>query len=188
MSKSANFINNQFLIAMPTLEDPNFYQAVIYICEHTEDGAIGIIINKPTTVNVADVLMQMDMPMANSGVENIPVLYGGPIHPERGFVIHKPGGVWISSFTATEHIAITTSRDILQAVALNQGPEEILISLGYAGWEAGQLEEELAENTWINCHASPDILFKTPYEKRWKAAISSIGFDINALSRDMGHG
>lgn len=187
MRELITFINNHFLIAMPAMEDPNFFQAVTYICEHTEEGAIGIVINKPTAVNIADILTQMDIPISNPEVEHSPVLYGGPIHPERGFVIHKPKGLWVSSFNATQEIAITTSRDILLAIAKNQGPDEMIISLGYAGWEAGQLEEELANNSWINCSATTDILFRIPYEQRWKAAISSMGIDVHALSGDIGH-
>lgn len=187
MIEQITFLNNHFLIAMPSMDDPNFFQAVAYICEHTEDGAIGILINKPTSVNIADILTQMDIPINNPAVHHLPVLYGGPVHPERGFVIHKPQGLWASSYNATNDIAITTSRDILQSIAKNEGPEDMLISLGYAGWGAGQLEEELIKNSWLNCNAAPNILFNTPYELRWNAAISSLGIDPNILSRDTGH-
>lgn len=187
MTEQETYLSNHFLIAMPTMDDPNFFQAVAYICEHTEDGAIGIVINKPTSVNIAEILTQMDIPIKNPDVHHLPVLYGGPVHPERGFVIHKPQGLWISSFNATTEIAITTSRDILQAIALNEGPKDMLISLGYAGWGAGQLEEELAKNSWLNCDASPEILFNTPYELRWKAALATLGIDANALSSEIGH-
>jgi len=186
MSES-NYFTNQFLIAMPTLTDPYFTQAVAYICEHNENGAIGIIINHPLELNLAEVFKQMDINGDDSDIATLPVLCGGPIHPERGFVIHTPGGTWRSSLDMNSEISVTTSRDILQAIAENQGPTNVIITLGYASWTAGQLEQEVINNYWITCPVNTDILFKIPYVDRWQAALQIIGLDIQRLSRDVGH-
>lgn len=180
------YLNNQFLIAMPTMDDPTFHQSVIYICEHNEQGAIGIVINRPISLLLADILGQLEIVVENPDLHKQPILYGGPIHQERGFVIHRPSGTWRSSFSTEEGITVTTSRDILQAMAENKGPKEAIVSLGYSGWSAGQLELELANNLWLTSPIDPHIIFDIPYEKRWSAAASLIGVDTNKLTRFSG--
>lgn len=182
-----NYFTNHFLIAMPSLTDPYFTQAVAYICEHNENGAIGIIINRPLELSLAEVFRQMDIKTENDQSINLPVLCGGPVHPERGFVLHTPGGNWRSSLEMSSELSVTTSRDILQAIAENQGPSEVIITLGYASWTAGQLEKEILNNFWLTCPANTNVLFKTPLIERWKAALEIVGIDINKLSRDVGH-
>jgi putative transcriptional regulator len=181
------YLTNQFLIAMPLLTDPYFAHAVTYICEHNENGAIGIVINQPLELQLAEVFKQMEIEVSDTTIGGLPVLCGGPIHPERGFVLHTPSGTWRSSLEMSSEICVTTSRDILQAIAQNQGPQEMLISLGYASWTAGQLEQEIINNFWLTAPVSTDILFKLPFNERWEAAIRSIGIDLNKLSEIAGH-
>lgn len=182
------YFNNEFVIAMPMLMDPNFFRTVIYICEHNDSGAIGIVINRPLTVTLSDVLSQMNITSDSAEVNGLPVLFGGPIHQERGFVIHKPVGTWRSSVVTSDNIAVTTSQDILEAIADTKGPEDYIISLGYSSWQAGQLESEIANNYWLCCPAHEDILFHIPFADRWVTAAASIGVDVNKLSTDVGHG
>jgi putative transcriptional regulator len=181
-------LSNQFLIAMPRLADMNFHHTVSYICEHNEHGAIGIIINRPLDITLGEILSQMKIQPSDTAVNDLAVHYGGPVRQQHGFVIHtKTSRQWRSSIGTSSHLNITTSQDILEAIAENQGPDEFFIALGYAGWEADQLEHELLENTWLNCDADPDILFKLPYAQRWEAAAKQLGIDINTLSGDAGH-
>ena len=187
MSQSFTSLTNQFLIAMPALHDPNFYHSVTYICEHNEEGAMGIVINHPTDLHLGDVLDQMDIPIGSPAAATQTLFLGGPVQTERGFVIHQPAGEWDSSLLVSQDIAITTSRDILSAIADGNGPDRVLVALGYAGWGPGQLEQEIAENSWLNCPMDNAILFEKPTEKRWKAAASLMGVDLNLLSNDIGH-
>jgi len=182
------YFNNQFLIAMPMLMDPNFFRTVIYICEHNESGAIGIIVNRPLTVTLSDVLSQMNITSNSMNVNGMPVLFGGPIHQERGFVIHQPVGSWRSSVVTADNIAVTTSQDILEAISAEKGPEDYIISLGYSGWQPGQLEVEVANNYWLCCPVNADILFHVAFANRWAAAAALLGVDVNKLSNDVGHG
>ena len=180
-------LGNHFLIAMPQLADPNFFHSVTYICEHTEEGALGLVINRPLDLTLNEVFEQMDIPTDNCQSLDEPIYTGGPVQQERGFILHSPAGSWESSAPITDTISITTSRDILEAIARNEGPEQTLIALGYAGWGAGQLEQELADNAWLSGPADPDIIFSTPVEGRWKAAAKRLGVDLDLLSSDAGH-
>jgi len=186
--KSNEFnLTNHFLIAMPTMLDPHFVRAVTYVAEHNEDGALGIVINRPTEVLLSEILQQMDLGVTEQ-INNFPVLFGGPLHQERGFVLHPPFGKWKSSFAPCSEISITTSKDILEAIADDSGPEQAIVTLGYAGWGAGQLEDEITKNTWLNCVADPDIIFNVPYAERWFKAAELAGIkDIYSLSGDVGH-
>jgi len=178
---------NHFLIAMPTMTDPHFVRAVAYVAEHNKDGALGIVINRPTEVLLSEILQQMDIEVSEQ-INNLPVLFGGPVHQERGFVLHPPFGNWNSSFAPSPKVTITTSKDILQAIADDSGPEQAIITLGYAGWGAGQLEAEITKNTWLTCKADPEIIFNTPYAKRWSEAAKLAGIkNIYSLSSDIGH-
>lgn len=187
MANETIFLTNHFLIAMPSLSDPYFARSVTYICEHNENGAIGIVINHPLEINLTDVFDQMDIKSVNPNARAFPVLCGGPVHPERGFVIHTPGGNWRSTLEMNSEISVTTSRDILLAIAQNAGPEKAVVSLGYANWTAGQLEKEIKENVWLVCRSDTDVLFRLPFNERWHAALRILGIDSNWLSSEMGH-
>lgn len=186
--QATTYLQNHFLIAMPSIADQNFYHSVLYLCEHNENGAVGIIVNRPTTITLMDVLADMKISVQDDIVKHIPVLYGGPVHQERGFVIHRPKGDWRSTLTATTDICITTSRDILEALAIHQGPTEVLVALGCTAWEPGQLEQELLANSWLNVPADPAIIFETPFELRYTEAAGKLGIDFTNLSGDVGHG
>jgi len=182
-----SYLNNHFLIAMPALADPNFFHSVTYICEHNEQGAMGIVINQPLDISLRDVFDHMDMSTSNEELGATPVYLGGPVQPDRGFVLHEPVGKWSSMLEVTDSIGVTTSRDILEALNDGNGPSRSLVALGYAGWGEGQLEHELVENAWLTCPANSAIIFDTPSENRWTAAAASLGVDINTLSDDFGH-
>ena len=180
-------LTNHFLIAMPTLEDPNFHRTVTYMCAHSEEGAMGIVINRPTDLRLADVLGQMSIPVSNATVENTRVLLGGPVSRERGFVLHQPPGDWDSTLQVSGEIGIATSRDILSEIAEGRGPEQSLVVLGYAGWGAGQLEQEVLDNAWLSGPISKQILFEVPFEERWASATRLLGVDPEQLSHQVGH-
>lgn len=180
------YLGNQFLIAMPSLADPNFHQTVTYICEHDDNGALGIVINRPLRIKLEQLLEHLQIPVSGE-VGARPLYSGGPVQQEQGFVIHTPLGNWDATLPVTEHIGITTSQDILQAIARQQGPEKSLIALGYAGWGPGQLEQEMAANAWLSGPADPHILFDVAIEQRWSAAAALLGVDLSLLSSDSGH-
>ena len=187
---SALSLTNQFLIAMPSLADPHFSQSVTYICEHNQDGALGIVINHPLDIQLGEVLQHMNIEAQTPVILNQPVFLGGPLQRERGFVIHSPIGEWDSVLKIAD-IGVTSSRDILEAIARGTGPKHTLIALGYAAWGPGQLEEELANNDWLNGPASARVLFDLPFnlsrEQRWHAAAALSGVDLSRLSNDVGH-
>jgi putative transcriptional regulator len=188
-------LKNHFLIAMPTLLDPNFYQSVTYIIEHDEDGAMGMVINHPLEVDFDALFTQLDIPLikpksnskTNDSIGQKKVISGGPVQVERGFIIHSPEGEWEATIMLSDDIAVTTSQDILTAISKDEGPTNLEVILGYAGWEAGQLDQEMLDNTWLSVEATPEILFHTPHDKRWKAAAKLIGIDIAQLSSETGH-
>lgn len=165
---------NQFLIATPKMQDPNFQKSVIYICQHDQDGAMGLIINKPMNSQLSDILKHLEIDVSKMP-EDRTVFSGGPVQPEHGFVIHSPIGDWKTSMTVTDQIAITTSKDILVAVAGGIGPDNLAIALGYSGWDQGQLEEELKANFWLVCDADFDLLFNAPISDRWTIAAEHAG-------------
>lgn len=180
-------LSNHFLIAMPALSDPNFHHTATYICDHNDEGALGLVINRPTDLQLGEILEHMDIEAAAGGISAQPVYLGGPVQNDRGFVLHQPVGNWEATLKVTEDTGITSSRDILEAIARGEGPEKIFITLGYAGWGAGQLEQELAANAWLSGPADSRIVFDTPYEQRWEAAAGLIGVDIKLLSGEAGH-
>jgi putative transcriptional regulator len=185
--RESTYLTNQFLIAMPALADPNFFQTVTYICEHNEAGALGIVINRPLELDLGELLEHLSMPAENPAIRSAPIYSGGPVQQEQGFVIHSPLGQWGSTLRITDAIGITTSKDILQALAHGEGPDEVLIALGYAGWGPGQLEQEMAQNAWLSGPSDPDIVFRTPFQERWSAAAALLGVDLDLLSADTGH-
>ena len=180
-------LSNHFLIAMPSLKDPNFFHGVTYLCEHNEEGSMGIMINRPLDIDLGEVLGQMKIANNEPAIDHQSIYLGGPVQCERGFVLHKPHGNWEVTLKVTEHIGITSSRDILEALANGQGPEDCLIALGYAGWGPGQLEQEMAQNAWLSVPADDRIIFATPYEQRWERAAALTGVDITRLSSEIGH-
>lgn len=185
-AKGSNLIGH-FLIAMPSLNDGFFNQAVTYICEHDESGSFGIIINQQTGITLKQIAKEMKIAFVDSDSQDQPVFIGGPVDQGRGFILHRPTGNWQSSLKVNDNVALTTSKDILQAIVKNQGPEDSIIALGYAGWAAGQLDNEIANNTWLSCPADEQIIFNSPIEERWKAAARLIGVDLSLLSNDAGH-
>jgi len=178
---------NHFLIAMPGLHDPNFSRTVTLICEHSDQGAMGIIVNRSSPLTLKDIFEQMEINAESSHHAGAVVHVGGPVHANRGFVLHRPSGAWGSSLAITDHLSVSTSRDILEALARNEGPEAYFIALGYAGWSAGQIEQEIADNAWLSGPADERILFDLPVEARWAAAAQLLGVDLNSLSGEAGH-
>lgn len=185
-------LTGHFLTAMPNLTAPYFAQSVILICTHNQDGAMGIIINQPTDMTYSALYKKINVPLNNSSLANSAVLFGGPVQPDRGFVLHQSHQAWDSSLAITDTISLTTSKDILEAVALGNGPQHLLLTLGYAGWTPGQLEKEIADNAWLSVQADNDetlhqILFNTPHEAQLNATIALLGFDPAMLSDVAGH-
>jgi putative transcriptional regulator len=180
-------LTNQFLIAMPSLQDPNFHRTVTYLCAHNDEGAMGIVINRPLELNLGEVLDHMSIEVENDDVNDMAVLQGGPVQRDRGFVIHEPAGHWEAVLSVTDDIAIATSRDILAAVAHGDGPERAVVALGYAGWGAGQLEREVQQNAWLSGPADSSIIFDLPYDKRYESAARLLGVDLDRLSGEAGH-
>ncbi|MBM3351348.1 MAG: YqgE/AlgH family protein [Betaproteobacteria bacterium] len=189
-------LTGHFLIAMPNLTDPYFARSVAFICSHTQEGAMGIVINRPTDMTYESLYEKINIPLENSTVAHKHVLYGGPVQLDRGFVLHPANELteseWDSSMSVCNQVMLTTSRDILQAVAQGTGPEHLLLSLGYAGWSQGQLEDEMAQNAWLSVKAPSTatlnkILFATPHEEQLNIAISLLGFDPMMLSDEAGH-
>lgn len=186
-SSSTTSLRNHFLLAMPTLSEGIFSQSITYICEHGESGAMGIVINQPLELSVEEIFEHLEI-TAKKDFSELPVMSGGPVQIDHGFVLHRNCDKrWEASLKITPEITLTTSRDILRAIANGNGPREHLIALGYAGWTAGQLEFELAENSWLMLPADGDIIFKTPYQRRMSAAASMLGIDMNLISGQAGH-
>ena len=183
----AAYLNDQFLIAMPALNDPNFSRTVTYICEHNADGAMGIVINRPLELHLDEVLRHMDIELSDASAGQIRIVLGGPVQQDRGFVVHRCDPRWESTHAVNDDVGVTTSRDILTAIATGDGPRQSLIALGYAGWGEGQLEQELADNAWLSTPADRQILFELPFDERWEAAAHLVGADLLNLSSDVGH-
>ena len=179
-------LRDHFLIAMPSLNDSLFGHTITYICDHSDEGSMGIVINQALDINLAEVFRQLDNEDQSQHGES-PVLCGGPIQRDRGFVLHSPDSQWESTMQASSEVSLTTSRDVLDAIAAGKGPAKHLVALGYAGWSAGQLEEEIADNAWLIAEANSSIIFDTPLEQRWNAAAKHLGIDLNLISTVAGH-
>ncbi len=180
-------LTHQFLIAMPAMADPNFSGTVVYVCEHNERGALGLVINRPTELTLENLFEKVELKLEIAPWKDAPVLLGGPVQTERGFVLHQPRGAYSSSLAVTEEIALTTSRDVLEAVAGGGGPQKMLVTLGYSGWGEGQLENEIAQNAWLTVAASAKVLFETPPEERQAAALALLGLTVSQLTGIVGH-
>jgi putative transcriptional regulator len=180
-------LRDHFLLAMPALTDGLFAHSITYLCEHNADGAMGIVINHPLDLSLEEVLEHLHL-TGGGRLREIPVMAGGPVHMDRGFVLHRPTErEWEASLHVTDEITLTTSRDILVAMADAQGPEYSLVALGYAGWSAGQLESEISDNSWLTLPADSGIIFDTPYHLRASAAAAKLGVDMNLISGEAGH-
>ncbi len=193
ISFSADHLANQFLVAMPGMVDPNFAGSVIYLFEHTEKGAMGLVVNKPTELNLATLFDKVELKLEIAPQLDQSVYFGGPVQVERGFVLHEsnPHLSYSSSLIIPGGLTMTTSKDVLEDVAVGNGPRKFLMTLGYAGWGAGQLEEEISLNGWINVpllrEQMSEIIFNTPYSQRYQKAMSHLGFDLSDLSGEAGH-
>jgi putative transcriptional regulator len=193
MSSDAITINltNQFLIAMPGMAGDTFAGTVVYLCEHTPKGALGLVINKPIDIKLKNLFEKVELSLDRRDLAEAPVFFGGPVQTERGFVLHEriagDGGHYNSTLQIPGGLEMTTSKDVLEALSSGGGPKRLLVTLGYSGWGAGQLEEEIKRNSWINVDAAPEIIFDTPIEQRYDKALSLLGIDPRMLSQEAGH-
>ena len=184
-------LSNQFLIAMPGMADEAFSGSVVYMCEHNEQGALGLVINKPIALTLGNLFEKVELSLPHEELAALSVFFGGPVQTERGFVLHEPLDAKAGQFNATlvvpGGLSMTTSRDVLEALANGAGPKRVLVTLGYGGWAAGQLEEEIGRNGWLTVEASPGIIFDTPGEQRYEGALRLLGVDPRMLSQQAGH-
>jgi len=180
-------LTGHFLIAMPAMTDPHFLKSVTYICQHNENGAMGIVINRPIELNLNSIFTQLHLNIPSLSIANQPAQFGGPVQIERGFILHQPPGNWDATIAVHEDTALTISKDILEAVANGKGPDKFLVALGFAGWSAGQLEEEMSKNAWLTVEACDKIIFNTPNQDKLSAAMNLLGVDYASLSEVAGH-
>jgi putative transcriptional regulator len=180
-------LTHHFLIAMPAMADPHFAKSLTFVCEHNDQGALGIVVNRPIDMNLHSLLEQVSLAPDTDASKSVAVHFGGPVQIDRGFVLHTPLGDWQSTLKISPDLGLTTSKDILEAVARGQGPRQILVTLGYAGWAPGQLEHELAQNAWLTVHAKPEVMFDLPADERLPAAMNLLGVDYAKLSDTAGH-
>lgn len=185
--KTVNTLKDHFLLAMPQLKDPHFGGSLTYLCEQNEQGALGLIINKPLPLTFIELMEQMNITTSSHLHLDQQVYRGGPVHLDRGFVLHTGKSDWKASLPINDQLSLTTSLDILEALAKGEGPEHFLITLGCAGWEAGQLEQELLDNSWLTCLANQTLLFKTPAEERLDAAAATLGINLDLMTSQVGH-
>ncbi|MCC8996241.1 MAG: YqgE/AlgH family protein [Nitrosomonas sp.] len=181
-------LTHHFLMAMPTMKDSVFSKTLTYICEHNDRGAFGLVINRPTDLNLMGLFKQLGIPQLDESINKLtPILFGGPVQVDCGFVLHNPVGKWQSSLAVNKEIALTTSLDIMKAIANDEGPENTLIALGYAGWSPGQIELELSQNTWLTVPASHEVIFNLASEEKFTAAMQLLGIHDANLSHEIGH-
>lgn len=191
MSQTRIVLTNQFLIAMPGMLDEGFKGTVIYMCEHNENGALGLVINRPVAMTLGNLFEKVDLSPPKDALADRPVFYGGPVQPERGFVLHEPldaaGNHYNATMIVPGGLEMTTSRDVLEALSNGAGPKRVFVTLGYSGWAAGQLEEEIGRNGWLTVDATKEIIFDTPVELRYERALGLLGVDPRMLSQEAGH-
>ncbi|QDQ26892.1 YqgE/AlgH family protein [Chitinimonas arctica] len=180
-------LTRQFLIAMPAMADPIFAKSLVFVCDHNEQGAMGVIVNRPLGMDMRTLFQQIDIELQREDVAGQEVYFGGPVQTDRGFVLHQPLGNWQSTMSIEDELGLTTSKDVLLAVGSGDGPERLFISLGYSGWEAGQLENELGQNAWLTVDADIEVVFALPPEQRYEAALKLLGIDMAMLSDTAGH-
>ncbi|MCP4875822.1 MAG: YqgE/AlgH family protein [Gammaproteobacteria bacterium] len=182
MTQQIASLVDKCLIATPVIKDPIFASSLVYMCEHSENGSMGLVVNHETSQVLDDIFIQLDIKCENESIKNQPIYIGGPVQLEQGFVLHSNKGGWQNSVEVSYGINLTSSVDILQAIAEDEGPEDYLVILGFSGWASGQLESELQQNSWLTSTCSPDLLFHKKPEDKWQAAFDTLGFDINMLS------
>ncbi len=180
-------LTHHFLIAMPAMADPYFAGSLTYVCEHNDRGALGVVVNKPIEMTLQGLFERLALDLPDRTLAKEPVLFGGPVQTGHGFVLHAPAGDWQATLRVGEHIGLTTSKDILDAIGRGEGPSKVIVSLGYAGWAAGQLEQEISQNAWLTVEASETILFDTPLEDKLAKALRLLGFDFTQLAEAAGH-
>lgn len=180
-------LTNHFLIAMPAMADPYFAKTLTFICEHNEQGALGLVVNRPIDLTLQALFEQIELELHDPNLSDLPVYFGGPVQMDRGFVLHQPIGQWQSTLVVEGEVGLTTSKDILDALGKGNGPGKVLVTLGYAGWAPGQLEHEIGQNGWLTVHAKPTVIFEMPAEERYAAAMQMLGVDFASLSQDAGH-
>ena len=180
-------LTHHFLIAMPNMADPHFSKTLTYICEHNDQGALGVVVNRPIDMTLQALFERLSLTLKDRELSQAPIYFGGPVQTDRGFVLHEPAGNWQSTLRVGDAVGLTTSKDILEAVGRGEGPQKILVTLGYAGWAAGQLEHELGQNAWLTVEAKDAILFDLPAEERLPAAMELLGVDYARLADSAGH-
>lgn len=180
-------LTNHFLIAMPAMADPYFARSLTFICEHSEQGALGLVVNRPVDMSLQSLLDQIGLESNSPLAASTLVHFGGPVQMDRGFILHVPVGAWQSTLAVNEQVGLTASKDILESVAQGNAPDKLLVTLGYAGWAPGQLEYELAQNAWLTVPADLSVIFDTPAEERFPAAMELLGVDPLSLAGDVGH-
>lgn len=181
-------LTNHFLISMPHMSDSNFTHTLTYICDHNDQGAMGIVVNRPMDMSLKEILEHLEIDSSKTAQPEQQIYNGGPVAAERGFIVHSPTGQqWASTHRVTDQVSLSTSLDILESIGAGQGPERFLVALGYAGWGAGQLEQELADNTWLSCPADLNILFNANADERLQQAAASLGVDLGLLTSQSGH-
>ncbi|QEL66379.1 putative transcriptional regulator [Oryzomicrobium terrae] len=186
-AQASGQLTDHFLIAMPAMTDPYFAKSLVYLCEHNERGALGVVVNRPLDMTLAELFEKVDLTLAAPGFAAQPVYFGGPVQTDRGFVLHRPVGSFQSTLAVGDTIGLTSSRDVLQAIGDHGQPAEVLVSLGYAGWGPGQLEEEIMQNAWLTVAADADVLFTLPPEERLAAALQKLGVNLAFLADGAGH-
>ncbi len=185
-------LTNQFLIAMPGMADDTFSGSVVYLCEHNDKGALGLVINKPIDIKLKSLFAKVELSLERDDLADEPVFFGGPVQTERGFVLHErqageEQGTYNSTLSVPGGLEMTTSKDVLEAISAGAGPKRVLVTLGYSGWSPGQLEAEIGRNGWLTVDATPEVIFDTPIERRYERAIALLGIDPRMLSQDAGH-
>jgi len=180
-------LTNHFLIAMPNMVDPFFARTLTLLCKHDDKGAVGVVVNRPIEMTLGALFERLSLPLESEILVNEPVYFGGPVHTDRGFVLHQPPGKWQATLSVDDKMALTTSKDILEAVGQGGGPRKMLVTLGYSGWAAGQLENEIKQNAWLTVEAKDAIIFDTPADERLPAAMKLLGVDFAKLSEGAGH-
>jgi putative transcriptional regulator len=180
-------LTHHFLIAMPSMADPYFAKSLTYVCEHNDQGALGVVVNRPIDMTLQALFERLSLTLKHKDLSDAPIYFGGPVQTDRGFVLHEPAGNWQSTLRVRDAIGLTTSKDILEAVGRGEGPDKLLVTLGYAGWSAGQLEHELGQNAWLTVEAKDAIIFDLPSEERLPAAMELLGVDYARLADSAGH-
>ncbi len=180
-------LTHHFLIAMPSMADPYFAKSLTYVCEHNDQGALGVVVNRPIDMTLQALFERLSLTLKHKDLSDAPIYFGGPVQTDRGFVLHEPAGNWQSTLRVRDAIGLTTSKDILEAVGRGEGPRKLLVTLGYAGWSAGQLEHELGQNAWLTVEAKDAIIFDLPSEERLAAAMELLGVDYARLADSAGH-